>query len=573
MEYKQITPFLSVAPALQVSDLSEVAALGFKSVLNNRPDGEADDQAASSALADAASRVGLEYRSLPVVAGKVLDENVSDFARLMETLPGPVLAFCRTGTRAITLWALNEARHLEADAILSTAARLGYDLENLRERLDSRAGGMAGTATGSSDRRLAPHVYDVVIVGGGAGGLASASSLLRRRGDLDIVVVEPKTHHYYQPGWTMVGAGVFSAPQTERRFTTVLPKQVKWLHTAVAGFEPDEDQIILEDGERLRYKALVVSPGLSLNWHAIEGLADTLGKHGVTSNYTFDTAPYTWECVQQLKEGRAVFSQPPMPIKCAGAPQKAMYLSCDHWQRAGNLSNIDVEFYNAGAALFGVDAYVPALMEYVNHYQAKLNFQQNLVAVDGPAKTAWFSTKDGSGAEQQTAVAFDMLHVAPPQGPLPFLKGSPISNEQGWVEVDQYRLQHPRYHNVFGLGDSCSAPNSKTAAAVRKQAPVVAENLLASLQGRAPTHAYDGYGSCPLTVERGKVVLAEFGYGGAQLPTFPGWILDGTRATRLAWFFKERMLPPIYWQLMLRGHEWLAEPQPLEDIVPLSGAA
>jgi len=106
-----------------------------------------------------------------------------------------------------------------------------------------------------------------------------------------------------------------------------------------------------------------------------------------------------------------------------------------------------------------------------------------------------------------------------------------------------------------------NAPNAKTMAAARKQAPTVAENIVADINGRLPVAQYDGYGSCPLTVERGKIVLAEFGYGGALKPSFPSFILDGTKPSRAAWFLKEKLLPPIYWQAMLKGKEWMAKPE------------
>ena len=137
---------------------------------------------------------------------------------------------------------------------------------------------------------------------------------------------------------------------------------------------------------------------------------------------------------------------------------------------------------------------------------------------------------------------------------------APLADAAGWVDVDQNSLQHKTYANVFGLGDGCNTPNAKTAAAVRKQAPVVAVNALAVMDGKEPVACYDGYGSCPLTVERGKIVLAEFGYGGKIMPSLPTWMLDGMKPTRAAWFLKERMLPPIYWQGMFRGHEYLAQP-------------
>ena len=284
----------------------------------------------------------------------------------------------------------------------------------------------------------------------------------------------------------------------------------------------------------------------------------------MTSNYRYDLAPYTWQLVQELKEGRALFTQPPMPIKCAGAPQKAMYLSGDAWFRNGRLKDIDIQFMNAGGVLFGVKDYVPALEKYVEKYDATLNFFHNLVAVDGPAKTATFKIAKPDTDTETVTVDFDMMHVCPPQVAPDFIRVSPLADAAGWVDVDQATLRHKSFDNIWSLGDVMNAPNAKTAAAARKQAPTVADNIVADIAGRSPTAAYDGYGSCPLTVERGKIVLAEFGYGGVLKPSFPSFLLDGTKPTRLAWFLKEKMLPPIYWKAMLKGKEWMAKPEKLK---------
>ena len=397
--------------------------------------------------------------------------------------------------------------------------------------------------------------HQIVVVGGGAAGIACAASLLRRRPGLDIAIIDAATEHFYQPGWTMVGAGVFDVAVTRRTMASVMPDAATWIRQQVASFDPANNCLTTDAGDEVAYDLLIVAPGIKLDWAQIDGLPETLGKNGVTSNYGFTTSPYTWDLVQQLKHGRAIFTQPPMPIKCAGAPQKSMYLSCDHWRRAGVLGNINVQFRNAGAALFGVAAYVPALMEYVEKYAIDLELESNLVAVDGPAKVATFRGKDGD--EQ---VEFDMLHVVPPQVAPDVVRNSVLAGAGGFVEVDQQTLRHTRFANVFGLGDACSAPNAKTAAAARKQAPVVAVNALKVLDGLEPTAAYDGYGSCPLTVERGKIVLAEFGYGGKLMPSFPSWLIDGTKATRLSWVLKADALPWIYWNGMLKGREWLAGP-------------
>ncbi|BGE85682.1 hypothetical protein Ms3S1_21180 [Methylosinus sp. 3S-1] len=241
-----------------------------------------------------------------------------------------------------------------------------------------------------------------------------------------------------------------------------------------------------------------------------------------------------------------------------------MYLSCDTWRRAGVLSNIEVEFHNAGAVLFGVPAYVPALMKYVERYGINLCFESKLVAVDGAAKVATFEEKDADGNKQRVEREFAMLHAVPPQKAPEFIATSPLAGETGFIAVDPTTLRHTRYPNIFALGDGVATTNAKTAAAARKQAPVIAINVLSVLDGKQPHVGYDGYGSCPLTVERGKIVLAEFGYGGKLLPSFPGWLIDGTKPSRAAWFLKERLLPPIYWNMMLEGQEWLCAPHMLE---------
>lgn len=400
--------------------------------------------------------------------------------------------------------------------------------------------------------------HDVVIVGGGAAGISVAASLFRRRPGLDIVIVEPSDDHYYQPGFTLVGAGIFTPEQLRRPTASLIPRGATWLRTSAAAFQPQSNTVILEDGRPLRYRLLIVATGNRLDFDAVEGLVDTLGKNGVTSNYRFDLAPYTWELVRNLAEGSALFTQPPMPIKCAGAPQKAMYLSCSEWERQGQLDAIDVEFHSAGAVLFGVPAYVPALEKTVERYGIDVHLGSNLVAVDGSAKTAVFKSETG-----ETAREFDMLHVTPPQKGCKVVADSELADAAGYAEVDQATLRHKRFPNVMALGDAGSMPNAKTAAAVRKQAPVAAVNALAILDGKAPTVAYDGYGSCPLTVEKGKILLAEFGYGGVLQPTFPEWLIDGTKPSRLAWVLKKDLLPTIYWDAMLKGHEWLAAPKSL----------
>lgn len=552
MDINKITDRLSIGAQITPSDVAELKKLGFRSILSNRPDGESPDQPSFKEIEAAAREMGMEARHQPV-ASPVTDADAETFSDLLDELPGPVFAHCRSGTRSATLWALGQANDRSLSDILGRTKAAGFDMSGVVRRI---ANGGRTFPDAAEDAR-----HEVVIVGAGAAGIALAASLKSRKPGLDVAIVDPADVHYYQPGWTMVGGGIFEAQDTAKTMGSLIPKGVTWIKAAVAAFEPERNAILLDGCRVLRYERLIVCPGLKLHWAAVEGLEETLGRNGVTSNYRYDLASYTWELVKGMQKGRALFTQPPMPIKCAGAPQKALYLSGDAWRRRGVLRDIDIQFMNAGGVLFGVKDYVPALMEYVERYDADLNFFHNLKSVDGPGRTAVFEVKKPDEDVREVEISFDMMHVCPPQTAPDFIRVSPLADSAGWIDVDQSTLRHKTYDNIWSLGDVMNAPNAKTAAAARKQAPVVAENVVADIRGRAPVAQYDGYGSCPLTVERGKIVLAEFGYGGVLLPSFPKAVIDGTKPTRAAWYLKERILPPMYWKGMLRGKEWMAKPE------------
>ncbi len=520
MDIRRLNDRLAVSPQIRAADMPAIARGGYRGIICNRPDGEEPSQPTAAEIEAAARQAGLGFAHVPVVSGQVGEADVAAMRAAADRLPGPILAYCRSGARSATL------------------------------------AGLAGLV---APEPAGPSVHDILIVGGGSAGIATAASIRRRNRDVSIAIIEPSEVHYYQPGWTLVGAGIFDRSITMQHEARLIPPGVTWVKASAAAFEPEQRQVVLCDGRRMGYRILIVCPGLKLDWAAIPGLPDTLGSNGVTSNYHYDLAPYTDQLVRGLKSGRALFTQPPMPIKCAGAPQKAMYLSCHRWERAGALPGIDVHFHTAGAVLFGVQAYVPALMDYVRRYGIHLHLESRLVGIDGPGRTALFERKGPDGPER-IEERFDMIHVVPPQVAPDFIAKSPLAAASGFVEVDEATLRHPRFPDIFALGDACAASNAKTAAAARKQAPVVAVNALAVLAGNTPPAVYDGYGSCPLTVEAGRIVLAEFGYGGKLLPSFPGWLIDGTRPSRLAWLLKDRILPPFYWHGMLKGREWLAKP-------------
>ena len=393
--------------------------------------------------------------------------------------------------------------------------------------------------------------FNLLIVGGGAGGVSVANNMRRQNSKITISIIEPSEKHYYQPGFTIIGGGAYTLKQTTRNEKDLIHPSITWLKDYADGFQPEENTVTLRSGEKVGYDYMVVCPGLQLDWGKIQGLKETLGKNNVCSNYSVDHVEYTWTTIQAMQSGTALFTQPPMPIKCAGAPQKIMYLAADRFRKKKILDKFNIEFCNAGPGMFGIPFFAKALTKVVAGYGIKTNFNHNLIAIDGATKTATFEVTEGDKKSQVTK-QFDMIHVTPPQSAPDFIKQSPLANAAGWVDVNDKTLQHNKFSNIFGLGDATSTPNAKTAAAVRKQVPIVVDNILKVMANKAVEEKYDGYGSCPLTTSLSTVMLAEFAYGGKVTPSFP--FLDPRTNSFIWWLGKTIGFPWLYWSVMIKGY-------------------
>ncbi|MDJ1181716.1 NAD(P)/FAD-dependent oxidoreductase [Roseofilum casamattae] len=398
--------------------------------------------------------------------------------------------------------------------------------------------------------------HQILIIGGGSAGLTVASQLLAANKSLDVAIIEPSEKHYYQPAWTLVGGGVFAAEDTMKPEQECVPSGASWIKAYCQEFNPDNNQVTTRDGAVITYDYLVVCPGIQLDWHLVEGLPETLGKNGVCSNYLYEQAPKTWEIIRNFQGGTAIFTYPNTPIKCAGAPQKIMYLADETFRKNGVRDRSKILYCTAGGGIFGVPAYAKPLMEIVDRKTIDLKVKHNLKAINGERKEATFDVTTDAGVESVT-IPYDMIHVTPPMSAPDFIKQSPLAGTEGpakgWVEVDKFTLQHKRYPNVFSLGDASSLPTSKTAAAVRSEAPVVASNLLLLMDGKSLTANYDGYACCPLVTGYGKVIFAEFDYEKKPTPTFP---LDPTQERYSMWLLKRYGLPFLYWNRMIKGKQF-----------------
>jgi sulfide:quinone oxidoreductase len=391
--------------------------------------------------------------------------------------------------------------------------------------------------------------FRVVIIGGGTGGV-SVAARLANAGQHDVAIIEPSEKHFYQPLWTLVGAGIAHADESVRDERGYIPEGCRWIKEHAAEIDPTAQTVTMRSGKKVGYDFLVVAPGIQLDWDKVPGLREALKTEGVSSNYVFELAPKTWRLIENFRGGTALFNHPSGAIKCAGAPQKIAYLAADYFRRSGVAGRSKIVFASAAKAIFGVKEFRVVLDAVVERYAIDTRYSHDLIEVRPEKKEAVFRLQTGDRDEKVT-VPYDIFHAVPHQSAPDFIKQSPIADSQGWAKADKHTLQNPDYPNVFCIGDASSLPTSRTGSAIRRQAPVLVHNLLAVMNGKEPASRYDGYASCPLVTAYDKLVLAEFDYDGKPTPSIP---FINTRKERYDMYLLKRYgLPFLYWNLMLRG--------------------
>ncbi len=415
--------------------------------------------------------------------------------------------------------------------------------------------------------------YQILIIGGGTAGITIAAQLKRKDASLQIGLIEPAEKHYYQPAWTLVGAGAFDFKETERNEKDYIPNGVDWIKDKATEINPVINEVKTATSGSFTYDFLVPVPGLVMAPELLPGLSEVLDQGVVCSNYT--NPEHTWEVLQNFKGGNAVFTQPTTPIKCGGAPQKIMYMAEDYFRKKGVREKTNVLFATPGTVIFGVPEFAKTLNKIIHDRDIIFKPFYAPVRIDGEKQEITFRySKPGEsnctimegnplGEELIGAldikVHYDMLHIAPPQTAPKFIQESPISIQEGpgkgWIDVDIHTMQHKRFPNIFSIGDVAHLPTAKTGAAIRKQAPVLVQNLLTLIkEGKAGQQSYEGYSSCPIVTGYGKMLLCEFKYDNVKdSDPLISTLVDTTKEQYSMWLLKKYGLPFLYWNLMLRG--------------------
>ncbi len=447
--------------------------------------------------------------------------------------------------------------------------------------LSPLAASLLASAPSPAEARSSDASGHIVIVGGGSGALMTLARLRRALSKPHITLIAPNDKHVYQPGQIFVAAGEYTPDEIVFDNTGYIGEDVNWIKDEVKTFDPDHNKLTTLKGQEVTYDYLIVATGIQYHYEQIEGLSEALiGQHGISSVYLNNLAEgtakggeITHQWFQAILEAskitkpRVICTQPSTPMKCGGAPQKILYLCDDYLKRQNQTA--DFIFTTAGDKLFAIDEINASLEKAQQRYGNITNkFGHDLIRIDPIAKKATFhhtyevkgefdkelGEYDTIEEEEEVTLEYDFIHIVPPMSAVDAVALSPLGwqkgNAAGWLEVDRETLQHRRYDNVFGIGDTCGIPIGKTGGSARHHAPIVVENLVAVMEKRELSAKFDGYTVCPLKTAYGEIIMAEFNYDGLA-PSFPS--LDPAQPRWMWWAFDLYALKPMYRYLMLNG--------------------
>lgn len=405
----------------------------------------------------------------------------------------------------------------------------------------------------------------IVIIGGGAAGISMAARLKGWLDEPDITLIDPADRQFYQPGFTLIASGVYQPDDVWKKQEDCIPSDIKWIKDSVVAVDPVWNQVTTQNNGKIAYDFLVLTPGLQINWEKVEGITQaTLGQGNAHSIYDFEGAQKTWKAIQEFSKtgGRGIYTDTYTKHKCGGAPKKICLLTEHYTRKQGSREKVTLDYYTASKELYDIPYFTPRLEQIYQERNIPIHLNVRVKGVDTAAKQVHFEKIETVG-DQKTYTPFvedyDFLHFTPPMSAPDFVRESGLGWTEGklaadaWVMVDQETLVHKTYPNIISLGDVAGIPTSKTSAAVRKQVPIAAKNLIALMEGKAPEEKYDGYAACPIVTDYGHVLLCEFNYKKEPEISFPFSLLDMSKEQWVAWLLKVYILKPMYFYGMLNG--------------------
>lgn len=409
---------------------------------------------------------------------------------------------------------------------------------------------------------LAPNI---AIIGAGLGGISLSAQLISDLPNAKITLFDADPMLYYQPGFTLIAAGIYDKDDVSYDKKDLINKKVQWVQENVAKLDVESKSLQTTSGATHTYDYLIIATGTTYEFELYKGLSEEIVNDpstNIASIYTADSAVKARDMLKKLAKngGRAIFAEPNTPIKCGGANKKLNFLLEDLARSEGGRDKLEMHLYTGGDSMLSSPVHAKMIEQLYIERDMPYSTRHLLVEVDKERNVAIFEKlmpyrENGQDkvAKERVEVPYDYLFVIPKMKTSDFIAQAGLSISKGhtagnWVDVDKYTLQHKKYPYIFAIGDCAGIPKGKTGASIRKQYPVVAKNLIAHLQGQNLEAKFNGYTACPLLTGYGKAVMVEFNYEGADpmLPCF-----GATRESWMNWFIKVYLMKPMVMQGMI----------------------
>ena len=391
-----------------------------------------------------------------------------------------------------------------------------------------------------------------LILGAGTAGTMMANKLRKELSidEWNITIVDQFKTHYYQPGFLFIPFGICKKEDVIKPKSDFLPIGVNVVYSKIDKIVPEENKVLLDEGQVLKYDYLLIATGTKTSPEEVEGLKGSQWNKSVFDFYTIEGSVALAEFFKSWKGGKLVVNVAELPYKCPVAPLEFVFLADAFFTERGMRDKVDITLATPLPGAFTKPKATKLLGGLLEEKNIKIIPDYNISSLDNEKKTI----VDYGGTE----IPFDVLVTVPTNKGDDMIERSGMGDDLNFIPTDKHTLKAENYDNIFVLGDASNIPTSKAGSVAHFAGEILMENILCEIEGRPMTASFDGHANCYIVTGHGKGTLIDFNYTTEPLPgnfPMPGIGPFGLlQITRMNYYGK-MLFRWIYWHVLLKGKE------------------